>query len=112
MKKTNTKLLGLFVVGGIFLLVVGVLVFGSGRFFQTKVERVAFFPDSLAGLGEGAPVRFRGVKIGTVTKIVLDYNMKELKFTNPGFFRPRSQSICGIWRGIREKPLKGTEAMP
>lgn len=86
MKKTNTKLLGLFVVGGIFLLVIGVLVFGSGQFFKQTITRVAFFTDSLAGLGEGAPVRFRGVKIGTVTKIVLDYNLKDLKVSAPVYF--------------------------
>lgn len=86
MKKTNTKLLGLFVVGGICLLVVGVLVFGSGQFFKKTVTRVAFFTDSLAGLGEGAPVRFRGVKIGTVTKVVLDYNLKSLTVTTPVYF--------------------------
>ncbi len=86
MKKTSTKLLGLFVVGGIFLLVVGILVFGSGQFFKTTVSRVAFFTDSLAGLGEGAPVRFRGVKIGTVTKIVLDFNLKGLTMTTPVYF--------------------------
>lgn len=73
-------------IGGILLLVVGVLVFGSGQFFKTTVPRVAFFTDSLAGLGEGAPVRFRGVKIGTVTKIVLDYNLKSLTMNTPVYF--------------------------
>ncbi len=87
MEKTNTKLLGLFVVGGIFLLVVGVLVFGSGQFFKQTWSRVAYFTEPLDGLSEGAPVRFRGVKIGTVTKIVLDFNLKDLKMTTPVYLQ-------------------------
>lgn len=86
MKKTNTKMLGLFVIGGIFLLVVGVLVFGGGQFFKRTVPVVAYFTEGLAGLSDGAPVKFRGVKIGTVTKIVLDYNLKDLTFTTPVYF--------------------------
>lgn len=86
MKKTNTKMLGLFVVGGIFLLVVGALVFGSGKFFKSTLTRVAYFSEPLAGLSEGAPVKLRGVKVGTVTKIVLDYNLQNLTVTTPVYF--------------------------
>lgn len=86
MKQTNTKLLGMFVVGGIALLVLGAVVFGSGRFFKERVPRVAYFQESLAGLNEGAPVNFQGVRIGTVTRIVFQYDRAHLKFATPVYF--------------------------
>jgi paraquat-inducible protein B len=86
MKQTNTKLLGMFVVGGITLLVIGAVVFGSGRFFKEKVPRVSYFQESLAGLNEGAPVNFQGVRIGTVTRIVFEYDRAALEFATPVYF--------------------------
>ncbi|MFQ5973882.1 MAG: MlaD family protein [Alphaproteobacteria bacterium] len=67
--KANPKLIGAFVVGAIVLLVVGVLVFGSGRFFQERNVVVAVFEGSIKGLNVGAPATYRGVKIGTVSGI-------------------------------------------
>lgn len=86
MKQTNTKLLGMFVVGGMALLVIGIAVFGSGRFFKDTLSRVAYFNESLAGLAEGAPVSFRGVRIGTVTRIVFEYDRRALRFATPVYF--------------------------
>jgi paraquat-inducible protein B len=86
MKQTNTKLLGMFVVGGIALLAMGIVVFGSGRFFQKTLARVAYFQESLAGLADGAPVNFRGVRIGTVTRIVFEYDRSDLTFATPVYF--------------------------
>ncbi|MDA8306437.1 MAG: MlaD family protein [Deltaproteobacteria bacterium] len=74
-KQPNTKLIGGFVVGALALIVAGLLVFGSGRLFEKHTRRfVLFFSDSLSGLNVGAPVDFRGVRIGRVTdiKVVLD----------------------------------------
>ncbi len=73
-KQANTKLIGGFVVGAVALIVVGLLVFGSGKLLSKHKEFVLYFSDSVAGLNVGAPVDFRGVKIGTVTdiKVVLD----------------------------------------
>jgi paraquat-inducible protein B len=37
-QKANPAVIGVFVVGAVALLVTGVLVFGSGRFFHRKVQ--------------------------------------------------------------------------
>lgn len=68
-KKANPAVIGGFVVGAVALLVVGVLVFGSGQFWTVKVPWVSYFPGSVKGLQIGAPVSFRGVKVGQVTDI-------------------------------------------
>jgi paraquat-inducible protein B len=70
-KKANPAVVGAFVLGAIALAVVGVLVFGSGKYFRTKVEAVMYFPGSVNGLSIGAPLKFKGVDIGTVSNIQL-----------------------------------------
>ena len=73
-KKANKTAIGAFVVGAVLLLITGVLVFGSGTFFKKTSTYVLFFDGSVKGLSVGAPVMFRGVKIGTVKDISLVYD--------------------------------------
>jgi paraquat-inducible protein B len=62
---------GLFVLTGLVLGVAATLVFGGGRLFRETVPFVMFFEGAVSGLQEGAPVTFRGVKVGTVTGIAV-----------------------------------------
>jgi len=73
-KRTNPKLIGAFVMGGIILAMVGILAFAGGKFFVTTTKGVLYFEGSLGGLAVGAPVNFRGVQIGTVTAITIEYD--------------------------------------
>jgi len=82
-KKTNPKLIGAFVIGGIALAVAGLLAFGGASYFVTKQPAVLFFEGSLGGLAVGAPVNFRGVQVGTVTAIVIHYDAAEQKIEIP-----------------------------
>ena len=68
-KPVNKKLIGIFVVVAIGLVVAAVLVLGSGKFFKQYNRVVMYFDGSVKGLAIGAPVDFRGVKIGTVAEI-------------------------------------------
>ena len=71
MKDLNPKLVGAFVIGAVILAVIGVVLFGSGAWFTKKRTFVTYFEGSVAGLNPGAPVKLRGVEIGTVTKVAL-----------------------------------------
>jgi phospholipid/cholesterol/gamma-HCH transport system substrate-binding protein len=62
---------GAFVIGAIVIAVAAVVTVGSGRFFRNTRTFVVFFQGSVNGLDKGAPVKFRGVRIGTVTDIRL-----------------------------------------
>lgn len=73
-KKASPKLIGAFVIGGFALAVGAVAVFATGRFFQETTRWVVFFDQSVRGLKVGSPVTFRGVEIGAVTEIVVEYN--------------------------------------
>ncbi|HUE39787.1 MAG TPA: MlaD family protein [Candidatus Binatia bacterium] len=70
-KRANPALIGAFVVGAAAIAAAGALVIGSGRFFRSNVKFVCYFQGSVNGLDKGAPVKFRGVSIGTVSDIML-----------------------------------------
>lgn len=71
-KKLSPTLVGGFVVGALALVVIGIITFGSGRLFSKTFEFVLYFDSSVNGLNIGAPVKVRGVEIGTVTNILLN----------------------------------------
>ena len=73
-RKANKAAIGMFVTGALALLVAGISVFGSGMLFKRADKYVLFFDDSVKGLSAGAPVVFRGVKIGNVKEVNLLYN--------------------------------------
>lgn len=69
MKKTDPKLIGIFVLGGLMLVVAALVLFSSQDFFTPKRQFVAYFHQSVNGLNVGAPVRFRGIPVGEVLAI-------------------------------------------
>jgi paraquat-inducible protein B len=73
-RKSGATLIGVFVLGAIALMVAGVLFFGTGAFLEKRIPFVSFFHGSVAGLQVGAPVTFRGVRVGQVTSIGIRIN--------------------------------------
>ena len=67
--KISPTMIGAFVVGAIVCMVAGVLLFGGGKFFTEKLPYILFFDRSVEDLHTGAPVIFRGVKVGQVSAI-------------------------------------------
>lgn len=70
-KKISPTLIGVFVVGALALLVIAVIVFGSGQLFRHTKQFVIYFDSSVNGLRVGAPVKFKGVEVGSVVDIRL-----------------------------------------
>lgn len=73
-RKANKTAIGIFVAVALALLVAGISVFGSGMLFKKADHYALFFDGSVKGLTAGAPVVFRGVKIGNVKHINLLYS--------------------------------------
>jgi paraquat-inducible protein B len=72
-RRANPTLVGAFVVGALALGVVGVAVFGSGRLFRETYPFVCYFEGGVHGLDPGAPVKFKGVEVGSVKRIMLRF---------------------------------------
>ncbi len=70
-KRISPTLIGAFVVGALALIVITVIAFGSGQLFRQTKEFVLYFPGEVNGLRVAAPVKFRGVEIGSVKEILL-----------------------------------------
>ncbi len=80
-KKANPLLVGWFATGGLVIVIIGLLILGGGEIFEQKFPCVAYFEESISGLDIGAPVDFKGVRVGTVTdvQIVIDRDKREIK---------------------------------
>lgn len=82
-RRANPRLIGIFVLGALTLLIGALAVFGGGRLFAAKETFVMFFEDDVAGLQIGAPVTFRGVRVGSVKDIRIRYDTDSRDFTIP-----------------------------
>lgn len=68
-KRASPKLIGAFIIGAMALAAGGVLALARGTFFEQTVPVVMFFDGDVNGLPAGAPIAFRGVKVGQITRI-------------------------------------------
>jgi paraquat-inducible protein B len=84
-KRANTTVIGAFVVGAIVLAIAGIVVFGGGKFFKETKKCVLFFEGSVQGLNKGAPVAFKGVRIGSVTDVKIIFDSRDLALRIPVF---------------------------
>ena len=85
-KRANPTVIGGFVVGAVALAVTGIAYFGGSEFLAEKNTYVAFFEGSLKGLNIGAPVTFKGVRIGAVSDIVVRYDSGDQSVRIPVYF--------------------------
>jgi paraquat-inducible protein B len=68
-QKTHPRAVGAFVLGAIALVLGAIVLLSSGNWFEPKSRFTVFFPGSVRGLNKGAPVTFRGVRIGEVKEV-------------------------------------------
>ena len=82
-KKANPTAIGLFILIGMALGVGGLLLFSSSKLFSSTRECIVYFNESLNGLDEGAPVKYRGVTIGSVKRVMVRYNQATNDYAMP-----------------------------
>jgi len=67
--------IGAFVFGGLVLALAAIILFGNFRPFTPVTRAAVIFQGSISGLSVGAPVTFRGVRVGAVQAITLRYDV-------------------------------------
>lgn len=72
--KLNPLSVGSFVIGGVILIITGLLSFQSLNFFQKPIRFISYFDESVQGLDVGSNVKLRGVAIGRVVAIKIQYD--------------------------------------
>jgi paraquat-inducible protein B len=82
-KQINKTVIGGFVVSVIVMLIVGVILLGGGKMFKKTWKFVLFFENSVKGLSVGAPVVFGGVEVGSVSNIIINYDIDKFKLDIP-----------------------------
>lgn len=83
--KKNYFKIGSFVLVGLGLIIFALLVFGSHKIFEPTVYIETYFEESVQGMSEGTPVKYRGLKIGYIKRMAFAneiYDSKEIKDSN------------------------------
>jgi paraquat-inducible protein B len=92
-------LVGGFVLGALALAAAAIILFGGSRLFTKTSRAVVFFEGSVAGLDVGAPVTFRGVRLGSVTRVALNFDPATRIATIPVTIEIELDRIT--WEGAR-----------
>ena len=85
--KPNYFKIGLFVIIAFILIIIAVVVFGSGLFAEEKVYFESYFDGSVSGLNIGAHLENRGVRIGRVEKITFARNEYNIPVDSEDYFK-------------------------
>jgi paraquat-inducible protein B len=104
--RASKTVIGIFVISALALVVAGVLIFGSGDLLKERYKFMLFFQDSVKGLNVGAPVVFKGVKVGEVKDIAVIENPLKSSFYIQVIIELTSgkikQSITKEFGGVKE----------
>jgi paraquat-inducible protein B len=76
MNPNRQTAVGAFVLGGIVLGLAAIVLFGKFDLFTPPIKAAIVFKDSINGLSVGAPVTFRGVRVGAVQSIAIQFDAK------------------------------------
>jgi len=104
-ERASPTLIGAFLLGALVLIVTGLMVFGGGRFFTERLTYVAYFPETISGLNDGAPVNFRGVKVGEVRRIEVQLDAQDLSVKIPVYLELHRRRIREIGGAIPKGDL-------
>jgi paraquat-inducible protein B len=95
-RKASATLIGGFVVFGIALLAAAIVAVAGNKLFIHKERAVMHFSGSVYGLQVGAPVVFRGVRVGSVTSIDVFYERASDSFSIPVVVELEGDAVSGL----------------
>ncbi len=80
-KKTSLAI-GAFILGALLLVFIALLFFSGGRLFAQKERVIMYFDGSVQGLQIGAPVKLKGVILGEITDIQINFQNDDKTVVN------------------------------
>lgn len=95
-RHASPLIIGAFVVGALAVLALALIVLPGQNWFKRPERVVMFFSGSVFGLQKGAPVVFRGVRIGDVTDITVHYDSKADQFAIPVIAELDADAVRGL----------------
>lgn len=73
-KNKNASLaIGTFIIGALILVFIALIFFSGGKLFSHKKKVIMYFEGSVQGLQVGAPVKLKGVVLGEITDIRINF---------------------------------------
>lgn len=106
--KANPTAIGAFVLGALVLVAVAIVTLGGAALFTPKQRAVVFFEGNVNGLVVGAPVNFRGVRVGSVDRIALQFDSATLNARIPVYLTllPNQIQVMGVSREDLDIPFE------
>lgn len=81
--RANPTAIGLFMIGALVLAVFGVAMLATTAWFKKQSTFISYFSESVNGLEVGAPVKFQGVPLGSVTDLLIQIDRDDKTFQVP-----------------------------
>ena len=79
--------------------------------YASKVRFVLFFDDSVRGLTLGAPVEFKGIKVGSVIDVRLEYDERSSAFRIPVVIEVEPERIVERGERMKRAPREAFQAL-
>ena len=103
--------IGLFTAAGLLLLLAGLFCLGLSDLFADKIQLFTYFSESVQGLSVGSSVKYRGVPVGSVSKLSIDMDSKKVLVTmeiDPEHFHRTKvkTGIAGTFDNLLRKEIK------
>ena len=98
--RANPTAIGLFMIGAIILTVIGIATLASTAWFSKHSTFISYFDESVNGLAVGAPVKFQGVPVGSVTDLLIQIELSDKTFQVPVVYEidlTRLTSLAGTY---------------
>ncbi|KRT64234.1 MAG: paraquat-inducible ABC-type transporter [Candidatus Dadabacteria bacterium CSP1-2] len=105
-RKANYFKIGAFVIIGFAIAVIGIVVFGAGKFFRHKIMIETYLNQSVQGLNVGAPLKYQGVQVGNVTEIGFAFNYYPTPYTYVVVRAEIQQELVGERKSLGRIPTE------
>lgn len=73
MSKPKSVAIGAFIAGAVLLIFIALVFFSGGQLFSHKERVIMYFEGSVQGLQLGAPIKLKGVVLGEITEIQINF---------------------------------------